>query len=150
MTTIAYKNGVLAADSRAYSGQRMPIGEKDKIHRLRDGSIFGVSTASVGGDALVRAWIEDGCRPADKDQPIPGDFVLILVKPNGELFYAKDNLSLTGPLDAPYIAVGTGAEYAMGAMEMGADACTAVEVATRLDPFSGGTVSTLRLFGEPA
>lgn len=148
MTTIAYRNGVLAGDSRAYSGERMPIGTKTKVHRLSDGSLFGVSSGCIGADALVRAWVEDGCKPEQKDQVKPENFQLLLIRPNGDVFFARDNLSLSGPLVAPYVAIGTGAEYAMGAMEMGADSATALSVAIKLDPFSGGPITTLKLFGE--
>lgn len=148
MTTIAYKDGILAADTRAYGGGRTPIGSKTKIHRLDDGSIFGCSSSCVGADALVREWIENGCPNQRNETVKPENFELILVRPSGEVFYAHDNFSITGPIRTGKIAVGSGKEFALGAMEMGAGALQAVECAARLDPWTGGSIETLKLFGD--
>lgn len=75
----------------------------------------------------------------------PDDYHAILVRPNGEVFVVKDCLGLTGPLTAPYFAVGSGDEYALGAMCMGASAIEAVGAAIRFDPHSGGSITVLRI-----
>jgi hypothetical protein len=33
LTTICYRDGVMAADTRAYSGDKLPIGSKTKIRQ---------------------------------------------------------------------------------------------------------------------
>ncbi|RAK68814.1 peptidase S14 [Phenylobacterium kunshanense] len=147
MTTIAYRDGVLASDSRAYSGDKTPIGSKQKIHRLADGTLLGVSTASIGGDALVRRWVEAGCPAARNDDLKPDSFTALMVRANGDVFYANNNLEWTGPLDVPFIAAGSGEHYALGAMAMGASAERAVEVACELDVWSAHPIRTLRLEG---
>lgn len=143
MTTIAYRGGVLAADSRAYSGGAAPIGAKVKIHRLPDGTLFGVSSNNVGADTLLRRWVEGGCQPAESGDLKPDSFSVLLIRPDGAVFYANDNLDLSGPLSAPFFAIGSGKEAALGAMVMGADARRAVEVACELDMWSGGPVTVL-------
>lgn len=150
MTTIAYRDGILAADSRAYGGDRAPIGSKTKIHRLLDGTLFGLSSSAVGADNLIRKWVEDGCPAPKNDAVKPDNFELILVRQNGEVFYAHDNLSLSGPIRSNKLAIGSGKEFALGAIEMGAGALQAVEVAARLDPWTGGPFDTLKLFGGAA
>lgn len=147
MTTIAYRDGVLAADSRAYSGDKVPIGFKKKIHRLVDGARFGVSTTSVGGDQLIRRWIEGGCKEVANDSLKPESFTAILVKADGSVFYANNNLEWSGPLSAEFIAIGSGEQFALGAMAMGATAEEAVEAAIRLDPWSDGEITVLRREG---
>lgn len=145
MTTVAYRDGVLAADSRAYSGDKVPIGTKAKIHRLEDGTIYGISTNNVGGDAVLRRWVEGGCLPADSGDLKPDSFELLVVRPSGEVFYANGNLDLTGPLSAQFWSIGSGNEYALGAMARGADAEDAVRVGCELDPWSDGPITILRL-----
>lgn len=145
MTTIVYRDGVLAADRRAYSGDKKPIGSKTKIHRLEDGTLFGVSSSNVGADSLLRRWIESGCVTAATDQLKPDSFELIVIKPTGDVFYANGNLDLTGPLEAEYFAIGSGDHYALGALAMGASAEVAVQIASDLDIWSGGGVTTMAL-----
>lgn len=145
MTTVAYRNGILAADSRAYSGDRTPVGWKAKAHRASNGILYAVSSTCVGADALLRDWIEADCpRPANDDLK-PESFTLLLVKPDGGVFFANGNLALSGPLTDDFFAIGSGEQYALGAMAMGASAEEAVAVACRLDPWSGGDITVLKL-----
>lgn len=143
MTTIAYRDGVLAADSRAYSGDKTPIGSKTKIHRLADGSLLGVSTRDVGGDAVIRAWVEAGCPAPQSGDLRPSEFDALRIMPTGEVYYACGNLAWTGPLSAEYFAIGSGDQFALGAMAMGATAEEAVQAAIGLDPWSSGPVTIL-------
>lgn len=133
----------MAADSRAYAGDKMPIGQKRKIHRLADGSLLGVSSSNVGADSLLRRWVEQGCEPAAASDLKPESFQLLWVRSNGDVFYAKDNLDLSGPLTVDFIAIGSGDAFAMGALAMGADAVEAVEIASELDVWTGGEIVTL-------
>ena len=150
MTTIVYRGGVLAADSRAYSGDRVPIGSKRKIHRLDDGTLLGVSTTSVGGDALVRRWVEAGCPTATGDTLKPENFSALMIRPNGEVFFANNNLDWSGPLSGDMFAIGSGDQFALGAMQVGATAAEAVAAAIRLDPWSDGEITVLNLLGGEA
>lgn len=143
MTTIVYRDGVMAGDTRAYSGDKSPIGYKAKIRRLADGTLFGVSSNNVGADAVLQRWVEGGCVPPDSGDLKPDSFELLLVRPSGEVFYANSNLDLTGPLTADYFAIGSGNQFAQGAMAMGADARQAVQVGIDLDIWSGGPITTL-------
>lgn len=141
MTTIVYRAGILAADSRAYSGDKTPIGTKAKIHSLEDGTIYGVSTNNVGGDRIIGDWVKGGCKePGDVK---PDSFSMLLIDPLGQVFFANDNMSLSGPLTGEYFAIGTGREYALAAMFLGASAEDAVNVAKEFDVWSGGPVMTL-------
>lgn len=145
MTTIAYRDGVLAADRRAYSGGKSPIGLKTKVERLKDGSLLGVSSTVVGASTQIRDWVERGCPLPAPDDLQPESFELLLIRPSGEVFYACNAPTLTGPLEAAFLAVGSGSDYALGAMSMGASAVEAVEVAASHDPWTGGGVNSLLL-----
>lgn len=60
MTTIAYKHGVMAADSRAYGAGLGSIGSKLKIRRLPDGRLIGATTPQVGAGEAILDWYAAG------------------------------------------------------------------------------------------
>lgn len=137
MTTIAYANGIMAADSRAYSGGRTPIGSKVKMRRLEDGTLLGGSSSVVGGTEAVLEWYIAGATPNVDGIFFPDSFNLLVAKPNGEVFFANNQPALSGPLKPEYIATGSGEEFAYGAMYMGANPLQAIQAACHLDPYSG-------------
>ncbi len=144
MTTIVYRDGYIAADTRAYSGGSQPIGQKQKINRvqLSDGSYisFGVSTPHPGLSEEIRDWFASEMS-ADAEPILNGRaFDCIAVNSNGEVYFYNDSFSPTGPLIGDFFAVGSGAEYALGAMSMGADAIQAVQKAAEFDVWTGGAV----------
>lgn len=143
MSTIVYKDGDLASDSKAYGGKGMPSpGLKTKARRLEDGTRVGVATAIIGMAERFTAWLEAGGDPAAWGQ---GDVDLraLVIRPDGGLFLYDDGLWPSGPIQTDRYAIGSGSEYAMAAMVMGADIRRAVEVAAELDPHTGGPVVVL-------
>jgi hypothetical protein len=149
MTTIAYRDGIMAADSRAFPGHwEFAVGSKDKLFRLGrgdhrfTGALVGISSNFVGASELLRPWLEAGADPFDMP-PFKPDAFTILVVANQEIFLADNQCTFTGPLGAPYAAIGGGAALAVGAMAMGASAHRAVEIACDLHPGSALPVTTL-------
>lgn len=142
MTTIVYRNGVMAADTRAYSGDKQPIGQKNKIGQveLSSGEIitFGISTPHPGYSEQIRAWLGNE-RSADYE-PQEREFDMLLVDGKGEVYFFHNNFVPSGPLTAEYFAAGSGAEYALGALAHGADAVEAVEAAAQLDVWTGAPI----------
>lgn len=140
MTTICYRDGYLAADSRAYSGDREPMGMKTKLFDLKDGGAVGISTSCVGYSERFAKWLNDGAD--EKNFPFTGDFHLVALMVNGagEVFYFKNSPYPTGPLKANFFSIGTGSDYALGAMEQGASAIDAIHVAKKLDVWTDGDV----------
>jgi len=147
VTTIAYRAGVMAADSRAYSGGSKAIGTKMKIRRLDDGTLLGVSSNQVGLPEALANWYAGGCKAEDAPKPASLEFTLLAVKPNGDAYYATDALLITGPLRAESFAIGSGSQAAQGAMHAGADALRAVEIACMVDAWSGPPVVWLSHHG---
>ncbi|MFG1247276.1 Ntn hydrolase family protein [Xanthobacter flavus] len=133
----------MAADRRAYSGDKLPVGEKTKIERLSDGSLLGASTGTPGYAEHFRRLVEErgvtGVYPADMKVQA------LLVRPNGEVFYFKDGEAFSGPLEGPFFAIGSGAEYATGALMAGVSATRAVKIACECDVWSGGGVDGLAI-----
>lgn len=140
MSVVTYRDGVMAADSRAYGGnwQASP-GQKTKIHQLEDGTRVGVTSAAVGQPERVVAWLRAGAIPEKWGS---GDVLssMLLVKPDGGVYLSRDSLYFAGPIHCEYYAIGSGADFALGAMAMGASAERAVEVACSLDPHCGAPV----------
>jgi len=142
MTVIVYANGVMAADTRAYSGESTPIGHKQKIHRLSDGSLFGASTTKPGLAEAFARWLETGMAG---EPPKDIDMKGLWVRPSGEVFLFMNSHEPSGPLVGPFFAVGSGEQYALGALSLGADAVKAVEVACLHDPWCAAPVMRLSL-----
>lgn len=143
MSCVAYKDGVLAGDSRAYGGdyQSSP-GQKAKIHRLPDGSVVGITSAVLGMPERYTEWLRNGADLGKFGEGSP-DCCVMMVKPNGDLFIAQDGLYFSGPIKSRFHAIGSGAKYALGAMAVGATAVGAISAACQFDPHCGGEVMTL-------
>lgn len=147
MTVIVYRNGVMACDSRAYSGGPSPIGDKCKIERLEDGTLLGVSSNKPGGAELVRRWYKEEC-PDEFKYKLPETFTLLAVKPDGTAYYADDYPMLSGPLTADYFAIGSGEKYALGALALGVSAPEAVAIGCKLDVWSAWPIHVINHSGE--
>lgn len=148
MSVVAYRDGVMAADTRAYGGTwSASPGAKTKIHMLEDGTRVGITSSVVGQPERVAAWLRGGAIPEDWGA---GDVLssMLMVKPDGGVFLARDSLYFAGPIECTYYAIGSGSDYALGAMAMGASAARAVEIACELDPHCGGRVSVVPARGE--
>jgi len=149
MTTIVYRDGILAADSRAYSGAQTPIGTKHKIGALSDGTLVAISTTMPGLSERVMQFLEAGLAGGYEDNAGPepdvlrDNFTMLLVDPEGQVFYASNSMMLSGPLEAECFAIGSGCEYALGAMYAGADAVSAVQAAIKGDPYTGYPVISI-------
>ena len=144
MTTIAYRKGTMAADTRAYAGKSLPIGSKHKIEKLDDGTLIGVSTTQPGGAENVRRWYKEGCQK-EVDYNLPDNFELLAVKANGEVYYGKDAYMITGPLEGEFFAIGSGQDFALGAMAGYHHAEKAIEIACLLDVWSSLPIDVLTL-----
>lgn len=123
----------MVGDSRAYSGDKHPIGSKVKIRRMPDGTLLGCSTTIPGGGEAVLDWWEKG-KPAEAT--LPEHFTFLAVQRNGEAFYMTGPDFISGPLTAEFYSIGSGEQYAHGALAMGATAIEAVRIACKFDHFS--------------
>lgn len=144
MTTIAFKDGILAADSLITEGNER-VGFITKIGRLECGVLYGAAGRLSTAQKFM-AWVETGM---DGDPP---DFTDKDGDQNGKGFVIIDSeiieFGAHGAVDKiPLVtsySIGSGAAYARGAMEAGLSAEEAVKVACEIDVFSGGPVQTLQ------
>lgn len=144
MTTIAYRAGVLAGDGRETfieDGESPMINRDDcvKVFRLPDGRLFGASRTSEDIERMYRKLIKGDEWPKIKE----GDINAMIIDTNGKIWSCEGRLWI--PVEAEYYAVGSGSRVALPAMDAGADAKKAVEIACKRDPFSGGKITILKL-----
>ena len=134
MTTVAYRDGVMACDSLLTGGFKSVI--KDKVIKGRDATVgfCGDAIAAYSSAMYLAGEVQD--RPAASSK----DDVLFLVYRDGDLFLADSELREL-PLDGnKFYAIGSGEQAAMTAMYMGASATEAVKMAIKVDENSGGRV----------
>ena len=144
MTTIAYKDGVLAADS-ATSGDGIVVGHRRKIERIR-GQLVGAAGPIEEAEAF-REWLKRGGRDKDRPEGLEDEFAGIVVERDGRVVEYGKRLIPFG-YEAPFYAIGSGAAIATGAMAAGSTATEAVKIACRFDHYSEEPVHTLRLDEE--
>jgi 20S proteasome alpha/beta subunit len=144
VTTVAYKDGVMAADKMA-SRDGLRAGNVTKVFK-RKGYLIGFS-GRVDVAALLLRWFENGAK--EDEFPGPGsddelDYSMIVVTPKGVvMFYERFPIPII--MDGEYFAIGSGRDFAIAAMYMGCDAVRAVEVASALDCYSGNGVDSVCL-----
>jgi len=141
MTTIAYSNGVLVADSQVSSADR--IFRTVKILALPDGSLFG-GAGGLADILKVRAWAAKGYRGDPPEMSDKASFECLHIKTDGKLWLVDDDLT---PMEfiGDYIALGSGSPYAMAAMYLGKSPQEAVAVAAEFDPATSLPIHELRL-----
>lgn len=135
MTTIAFRNGVMASDTML-SGDNLVRGKSEKILRTPSA---GHLVALCGASTMVlpfAVWIELG-EPQDALPRLPPDseFAAFVAYADGR-FAVFSQKFLPQFAQAEFHATGSGNEVALGAMAMGASAEEAVRVACQFDPWS--------------
>ena len=141
MTTIAYRDGILAADTSIWD-RGTYAGCVEKICRAPNGFMGGMA-GCLGDTATFLAWLKAGAEgdpPASKDEDSEG----LLISPDGTLEWigCKDRRVV---VDNPYFATGSGFRVAMGALHAGATAEKAIEVACDLDCTTQRPITVLKL-----
>jgi hypothetical protein len=144
MTTIAVRDGVMAADTLGYQGDKC-IRSK-KLFRV-NGAIIGICGCWTDGKLFVD-WYEAGF---DRDKPPDWrtqgdekvDFQALVLTPEGVCWWSYELVS--DPVLDDCYAMGSGGSAALAAMYCGCGAEEAVGIAIKVDPHSGGDVETMEL-----
>jgi hypothetical protein len=139
MTTIAWDRMSLVADSQLISGHN--ITEGIKIFRLKNREVAAIFANFTAALHLLE-WYTDGADAHDwpaAQQRHSTDYGGLVVAREGRLWQYECS-PVPCELLEPYAAFGSGREYALGAMAMGADARLAVKIAARFDPATGGKI----------
>lgn len=145
MTTVAFKDGVLACDSRMTRGARI---ESDDFKK----SVWagGCLYVFTGEPHRLHHLIEDH-QAKDYNSPRKPAPNLDALVWDGKLLkhigYDEDTgYFFEVPLDwCTCFALGSGAQYAYGAMDAGMSAAAAVRMARKRDIYTGGKVRQIKL-----
>ena len=137
MTTLAYRDGVIAGDSLTWDGNTCN-GMIKKCGVMADGSLWGYA-GTVAYLDKIRLWL--ACPLGDP--PECKDSELLIVLRDGRV--RSWEAEAWCDIEAPFRALGSGADVARGAMAMGASAEQAVKIAADLDAFTGGPIISFSL-----
>lgn len=141
MSVVAWDGKTLSADKQATSsGLKSTV---TKIRRAKDGSLLAwVGCQNTG--VIMADWYDDGAdlEKWPKCQENKDDWAVLVIVRNGALsVYEQWPKEIF--FEDPIKAFGSGRDYALGAMAMGADSRKAVEIAMRFESGCGMGVDTL-------
>lgn len=143
MSTVAWDGKSLAADRNGARGDLVLVAPK--LYPLIGGGALATTGDYAAGRLMVE-WYQAGADLTKYPpcQATEGYASLIVAKPGGVCEYYSVNPHSIAVLD-PFMAWGSGCDFALGAMARGATAKEAVEVACRFDVWSGGGVESVEV-----
>lgn len=131
MTTAAYKDGVLVSDSGMGSHSTYE-GSVRKLFRSKSNGIVAGCGDAVSL-ALIEEWAEQHNCDLDflADIPERFDYSGLWIREDRSLWFFEKGVAFR--FDAPFAAIGSGRDIALGAMAAGASAEQAVTIAVTFD-----------------
>lgn len=135
MTTLVFDGKTLACDRRMGPGYNVP-----KIFKLKDGR-YASGCGNYDYILEIVYWLNCGA-PRDDRPSLPdtnGDAVadVVVVNKKGLVSWLTWPFLREQRLTETRVAFGSGSEFAMGALAMGATARQALKIAHRFDPHTG-------------
>lgn len=137
MTTVAWRGSVLASDSAVTQDNRQT--SCTKMLRMP-----GVAYGFAGDLSEIWHFVEKvkAGTPLEKIK-LKGEFECLMLRPDGCFFMSSD--LRPSPVEGEYWAIGSGAEYALGAMFYGKTARQGVAAAIAHDPHTAGEIRAYRI-----
>lgn len=135
----------MAADRRSCEGNTK-TGVMTKIFK-RNGYLVGFS-GRADTAAILLWWFENGAKPEEWPDPHTSDddidTSMLVVSPEGKvMFYERFPIPIV--MENEYFSIGSGRDFALAAMELGHNPEKAVEIACKLDAFSGNGIDVICL-----
>lgn len=147
MTTIAYKDGVVAFDSLVVNGNTI-IGydnAKAKRYIFKDRTFIMAAAGSVFSCDKLEKWAETNLDPEHRpDTDDSGSLQAFMITDEEELFLI-DTSFIPWKIETEFFSVGNGDDLAFGAMANGASALEAVKVAAKYNVNTGGKIRQLKI-----
>jgi ATP-dependent protease HslVU (ClpYQ) peptidase subunit len=138
MTTVAYRDGILVADSQLTIGSMRVPGTVSKIGKTKAGILYG-GAGSLADLGNFFDWVQD-----PDDEAPDGEYHGLIILPTGKVIEVEGGAILP-TIQQPFRAIGSGAPYAIAAMLAGATAQEAVRIGIKLDIHSSGPIRTMKL-----
>lgn len=149
MTTIIATKTKILSDGKVTVGSRVDQYNFKKVRKIGDYLVGGAGRLS--SILTFFAWFEQNLQCQAAQESIPGlmiqsdpdkedeEFVALVVHPDGRIFiHEGNNPARAFPIEADYYAVGSGADFALAALDGGCTPEEAMAVAKMRDAFSGG------------
>lgn len=147
MTTIAYDGVSVVADGLRCFGSERSRTDVQKIKIVGRNVIYAYTGISALHAPII-AWFEAGHDPKNVPQFHSSDaahgWALLVIKKDGSVLTVGDEAPYPLECCAPF-TLGSGADYAMGALHAGATARQAVEIAVKLDIHTGGDIQVVSI-----
>ena len=133
MSVVAWDGKIIAADRMIVSADMRSEGVKlIKLDR-----VFLAWVGEQGGGLALFDWYTNGCHKSEwPEMQKTNDWTrLIVVDGSGVRFYEREPYAQS--VTSPFMAWGSGRDFAMGVMATGADAIKAVEITNKLSTTCG-------------
>jgi hypothetical protein len=142
MTTIAFRDGIMAADSCITMSDESAGDYKGHTVKLLECEygICGLQGDSTPGMAFWHWWrhgMKDDAL-AERIRASGADFTALTLEKDG--LYVWDSWLLPELVTDEFYAIGSGTKAALGALHMGASAVEAVQIACLIDPYTAAPV----------
>lgn len=146
MTTIAWDGKTVAADTQLSYGYTLAPGKHIKYYEIGDGT-FLLGSGLVSEIADWAEYMKERAQGERPKVPRLKESTLWVLTGRGknkrvEEVLRGDRYVHVMPINAPW-AIGSGGEFALGAMGAGATAEEAVKIASKFDPFTNNKVTVL-------
>lgn len=146
MTVIAWDGKTIAADRQCTTGGMRSTAKK--LFRVHTGEVIALLGDWSRAMAVKDWYVRGGDPKLYPDFQLGEDWVRVVVLRDDGL-WTYEHTPFPIRIEDEFIAYGAGAEFAMGAMAMGADARRAVEVASQFSTGCGLGCDTMR-YEKPA
>lgn len=136
MTTIATDGKTMAADGQVQDHTDTIVAlDHRKVFKLADGRIVG----GAGNSFDVRSWIDWLEKGKEGECPVQSpQFSGLILNTDGSAIWV-DHKGREAPTPVP-CAIGSGLQFALGAMDAGASPSKAVAIARNRDVWTGGDI----------
>lgn len=146
MTTIACKDGIMAADSYCTYGDTIVSTNQTKIFNI-EGVVYGFCGTTSDIVRVVK-YLSNGLCEDAKEINLSGNFVEYLkynptIKQLNWCFIYKDCFVEEQLIETSFMAIGNGMNFAIAAMRAGCSAEESVKIACEYDVYSGGEVNSI-------
>lgn len=147
MTTVAFKDGIMAGDTRGHDGAvgLVPIPKVFKKKIKNKEVIFGVAGYWEAALMFIDWYASRDASIMERLMKLRGDDDFDVIIWDGKKLINADALMYPVELTEAYYAIGSGAAHAITAMDCGKSAVQAVQMAMKRDTNTGGRIVHMSL-----
>ena len=144
MTTIVWDGTALAGDRLTTWGNEWS--RSRKVYKVRDvkGRVFLFGACGLTEDGILfRQWLKSGQTQYPQREMKSNESHALIVNERLRVFHMSEKFVMV-PVLRRFWAIGTGCEFALGALECGKSAADAVRIAARRDRNTGLGVDVVK------